>query len=230
MISSERPQILILVGLSLGIVALTAAAYALDRQLFNRFLGRINPILASVVIVLVGGFLLLILVARGWFAIYTPWSLERFLWPAGLVVLLAGLMSLVDARVVLSEDLNAPLPQSLLYYPVAGYAAELLFHVVPLFLLLTLLTSLSKSIHFEAVVWPCIIIVSLIEPVFQSRPLIGAYPAWATAYVFLNVWVINVAGLTLFNRYDFVTMYAFRLMYYLLWHIVWGHVRLRLLF
>lgn len=36
--------------------------------------------------------------------------------------------------------------------------------------------------------------------------------------------------LALFKRYDFVTMYTFRLVYYLLWHIVWGVIRLRLLF
>jgi hypothetical protein len=59
-------------------------------------------------------------------------------------------------------------------------------------------------------------------------PLI--YTTWAAAYVFLNVWVINMVQLALFKRYDFVSMYAFRLMYYLLWHIAWGHARLGLLF
>ena len=233
-IGSERSQFLVLVGLSLFVVILTAAAYALDRHLFERLLGKINPLVAIVVIVLVGGLLLLVFVARDWFAIYTPWDLSsglgRYVWPAALAVFLAVMMSLVDSRAVLSEDINAPFPHSLLYYPVVGYAAEIFFHVVPLFLLLTLLTSLSKSLEFETIVWPCIIIVSLIEPVFQARPLIGEYPAWAAGYVFLNVWIINIAGLALFNRYDFVSMYAFRLVYYLLWHIVWGHVRLTLLF
>jgi hypothetical protein len=229
-ISNERQQFLILAGLSLGIVLLAAVAYALDRQLFNRLLGNINPVLASTIIVLVGGILLLVLVAREWFAIYRPWEPGRFLLPAGLAILLAVLMSLVDAKVVLPEELNAPFPQSILYYPAVGYAAEIMFHVLPLFLLLTASTWLPDSIRFEAIIWPCFVIVSLIEPIYQTRPMLGEYPAWAAAYVFLNVWVINLVGLALFNRYDFVTMYAFRLLYYLPWHIIWGHVRLSLLF
>jgi hypothetical protein len=31
-------------------------------------------------------------------------------------------------------------------------------------------------------------------------------------------------------RYGFLSMYAFRLVYYLHWHIVWGYLRLQLLF
>ena len=36
--------------------------------------------------------------------------------------------------------------------------------------------------------------------------------------------------LLIFKRYDFIAMYAFRLVYYLIWHIVWGYARLRSLF
>lgn len=226
----QRPQIVVLLGLSVGIVALTTVAYGLERQLFNRFLGRINPILASAIIVLVGGLILTFFVAREWFAIYTPISPERFLWPAALAIVLAGGMILVDSRIVMAEDINAPFPYSILYYPVVGYAAEILFHVLPLFLLLAVSQTLFSGFRFDSFVWPCIVLVSLIEPVFQAQPMVGRFPAWGTAYVFLNVWVINMTGLWLFDRYDFVSMYAFRLMYYLFWHVIWGHARLGLLF
>jgi hypothetical protein len=33
-----------------------------------------------------------------------------------------------------------------------------------------------------------------------------------------------------FRRYDFVTMYSFRLFYYAYWHIAWGVIRLRVFF
>jgi hypothetical protein len=230
LIITERMQFMVLIGLSIGALLLTVLAYALDQQLFNRLLGRINPVVANAIIVPVGGVLLGYFVSRGWFAIYTPLTPDRFLWPAVLVTLLATLMILVDSRVVLSEKLNAPFPLSILYYPAVGYAAEIIFHVVPLFLLLVASRLLFANVSLETIIWPCIIVVSLIEPLFQTIPLIGAYPLWAAAYVFLNVLVINVAQLWLFNRYDFVTMYTFRLMYYLLWHIIWGHARLSLLF
>lgn len=229
-IVNQRQQLVILLGLSVAVVLCTIAAYFLDRLVFKRFLGAVNPILASIVIVLLGGALLLFFLARGWFAIYTAGNPMRFLWAAGLVVLLATFMVLVDGRAVLPKDLNAPFPQSLFFYPAAGYAAEVLFHLLPLFILLIVPVSLLKSLQFEQIIWPCIIIVSFIEPVFQARPLFGKYPLWVAAYVFLNVWVISIAQLALFRRYDFVSMYAFRLMYYLLWHIIWGHARLSLLF
>ncbi|MCB9291467.1 MAG: hypothetical protein H6560_29470 [Lewinellaceae bacterium] len=42
----------------------------------------------------------------------------------------------------------------------------------------------------------------------------------------LHIFLINLIQLWLFKRYDFVSMYTFRLVYYLIWHIGWGWVRL----
>jgi len=46
----------------------------------------------------------------------------------------------------------------------------------------------------------------------------------------VHVFVINIIGLLLFRRHGFIMMYLFRLMYYFLWHILWGHLRLSILF
>ena len=51
-----------------------------------------------------------------------------------------------------------------------------------------------------------------------------------TAFVTVHVLAINAVGLWLFRRYDFVTMFGFRLMYYLVWHVLWGALRLDVLF
>jgi len=45
-----------------------------------------------------------------------------------------------------------------------------------------------------------------------------------------NILLINLFQLSIFKRYDFVSMYSFRLVYYAIWHIVWGVVRLNLFF
>jgi hypothetical protein len=55
-------------------------------------------------------------------------------------------------------------------------------------------------------------------------------PPWAVAYDGLHVLAINVCQLAIFKRYDFMSMYALRLVYYGIWHIGWGAVRLELLF
>jgi hypothetical protein len=228
LVTNERQQYLVFIGLSLAVVALAAIAYFSDPLLFQKFLGRINPLIAVVVIALLGGILLSILLSRGWFAIYTTGEPRRFLLLSGVAALMGAIMILVDLRVVFSEDLNILFPQSVLYYPVMGYAVDILFHVLPLTILLILLTLLSKS--FSSIIWPCILIVSLLEPVFQVAFLVGPYPSWAVAYVGLHIFAINLSELVLFKRYDFVSMYSFRLAYYAIWHIVWGYLRTRLLF
>lgn len=38
--------------------------------------------------------------------------------------------------------------------------------------------------------------------------------SWAEAYVGLQVFAINLAQLSVFRRYDFISMYSFRLIYY----------------
>jgi len=58
MVTNERLQYMVFIGLSLGIIALTAIAYFSDPLLFQRFLGKINPLIAIVVIALLGGILL----------------------------------------------------------------------------------------------------------------------------------------------------------------------------
>jgi hypothetical protein len=230
LVIKEQSQLVVLTGLSVAIIFHTVIAMMIDRHVFERFLGRINPVLASIVVVALAMVCLSVMLYKGWFVVIGDGSYRRFMWPAALALVLAVFMALVDSKIVLGKDINAFFPQSLPYYPVVGYAAELLFHLLPLTILLLLVTTLSKSFAFEGIIWPIIIIVALIEPIFQALPMTGKFPAWSIAYVALNVLVINLVGLYLFKRYDLITMYAFRLMYYLPWHIIWGYLRLKLLF
>ena len=140
-------------------------------------------------------------------------------------------MILFDSKIVFPADVNRPFPDSLLFYPSIGFVVEILFHVLPLTVLLIILTTLFKDLTYEGIIWPCILFVALLEPVFQtalgfSRPV----SPWATGFVALHIFLLNLCQLLIFKRYDFVSMYAFRLMYYLLWHIIWGVIRLKLLF
>ncbi|MCZ7382560.1 MAG: hypothetical protein O8C64_13440 [Candidatus Methanoperedens sp.] len=47
LISKERQQYLVFIGLSIGVVVLTGILYFSDKLLFQRFIGGINPLLAS---------------------------------------------------------------------------------------------------------------------------------------------------------------------------------------
>jgi hypothetical protein len=230
LLSSERNQYLVFFGISLVVAILTVILYFRNAFLFQAFFGKLNPLVAVFIIFLLGTVLSGFLLSRGWFLIYKAGNHKGFLVAAGLAALLGLGIILVDLKAVFPEDVNRPFPDSLFFYPIFGYVVEVVFHLLPLALLLLGL-AWFKDMSFEKVILPCILFVALLEPVFQtvlgfSQP----QPTWVTGYVFVHIFLINLFQLLIFKRYDFVSMYSFRLVYYAIWHIVWGHVRLNLLF
>ena len=88
-----------------------------------------------------------------------------------------------------------------------------------------------KRLSFENIIWPCMILVAAIEPTFQT--ILGSstpYPTWLVVYVWVHIFAINLSQLLMLKRYDFCSMFFFRLVYYAIWHIGWGVARLNLLF
>jgi hypothetical protein len=230
--SSDRLQYLIFVGLSLGVLGFTGILYLSNRQLFQRFLGGTNPLIAFLVVIALGFVLFSFLLSQKWFAIYEKGNSEGLLYAAGLAALLGIIMILVDTRLIFPEDTNILFPKSLLFYPAIAFFVEILFHVLPLTILLATLNSILKNANFENVVWICILVVAVLEPVYHTMNMASAnrYPSWGVIYVGIHIFAINFFQLLIFKRYDFVSMYSFRLVYYAFWHVGWGYIRLRLLF
>lgn len=229
LVYNERLQITIYFGIAVAVTAFVGILNYRSPLVFRKFFGTINPLLAIILVGLLGFLLFLYLISRSWFEIYSTGHARGLLIAASLAVPFAVASFLVDLKVVFPEDTNILLPDSLLFYPAMGFVVEIIFHVLPVTLLLFLLTSPPLNLSFEKAVLPCIFIIALLEPIYQtvlgfSRP----YPLWTTAIVALNIFLINVTQLLLFRRYDFVAMYALRLTYYLLWHIIWGYARLKL--
>jgi hypothetical protein len=117
-----------------------------------------------------------------------------------------------------------------LFYPVMGYVAETVFHLLPLSLLLIAVPLTVRHINRETLLQLCLVLVSFLASVPARLDAFLERRAWADAYVWLHVWLFNALQLHAFKRYGFLSMYAFRLVYYLHWHIVWGYLRLQLLF
>ena len=101
----------------------------------------------------------------------------------------------------------------------------------PLALLLAVLQPrLGKPVSGR-LVWVCLVVAAFLEPLFQVAHGFADKPRpWVDAYVGLHVFVFNLAQLYVFRRYDFVSMFLCRIVYYLCWHIVWGYLRLQWLF
>ena len=110
-----------------------------------------------------------------------------------------------------------------------GFLVEVLFHVLPLSLLLFITGALFKNINHERLIWGSIAIVALLEPVYQVVFMESAL-VWAKIVTGVNLFLFNLTQLTIFKRYDFISMYLSRLIYYAIWHILWGHLRLELLY
>lgn len=210
-----------------------AALSASGSEAFAPYFGPLHPLVAVAIVVLPGAAALVYLRSRGWFEIRRggPHGREGLRVAAVIAVVLTIPVIVVDALGGFPQGLNVTLPGALVFYPVIALVAEMVFHVVPLALLLGALGLLLRSRVGEAkTVWVAMLLASAIEPVFQVVAARGESPTWAVTYVGLHLTGFNLLALAIFRRYDFLTLYAFRVVYYLGWHILWGWARLRLLF
>jgi hypothetical protein len=137
---------------------------------------------------------------------------------------------LVDLVFPYPEDINVLLPQSLLFYPTMGFVVEILFHLLPLTLLLVLLTSVFKGRDFDRIFLVIIVIISLLEPLYQFDFSGTGHPIWISAIEGLRLFLFSYVQLSILKKYDFLSMYSFRIFYYIWWHLVWGTIRLVVLF
>lgn len=194
---------------------------------YRFLLGDLDPVLTTVVIVTVGAFALAFLVRQRWFEAGGGGSTGRIvatLLGSGLTIPVV----IVDWLGGFPPDLNVAWPDSLLFYPSIALIAEFSFHVVPLAVFATALRLTSLDLGQARLFG--MIAVSTIEPAFQVAWGSGHSPYWANAYVGVHLLVFNLLAVGIFRRYGFLNMYLYRVAYYLVWHVVWGHLRLGVLF
>lgn len=197
--------------------------------LFQPYFGGISPLLVFASAIVLGAISLFFLRSRG-FEIYKKRKCRRGVVRAAILATIIAIpVVLVDVTTGYPENINVPLPQALLFYPLIACVAEIIFHAIPLSLLFVMLGPWLKERNANRLVWLCIILVSFLEPIYQlnlaDKPL-----SRAGGYTGVHVFAINLLQLYIFRRYDFVSMLSFRLVYYLHWHILWGCLRLQLLF
>lgn len=197
---------------------------------FHRFFGEMN---ATVVIVLTSA-----VGAAGLWGLQSNYGFVLFLGKATLrgaalsavlATLLAMAIVVADLIIRYPQDMNVPVPQALLFYPAVGFVAEIIFHVLPLALLILILNPLGEWIGRERVVWLGILLVAALEPSFQVLFERKAL-TWSTAYTWIHVFLISLLQLYVYRHFDFISMYLFRLFYYAYWHVLWGVLRLEVLF
>jgi len=212
--------------LAVAFTALVAPSAGSD---FKRFYGSVQPLVVMVAAGFVGAAAFWILSRFGFVIVQGRRTLEGLRLSAVFATLLALAVVVADVLLRYPEDLNVPVPRALLFYPAIGLTAEVAFHLVPLAFLLPVLSSVVPRVGRERVVWSALALVAVSEPVFQV--LVGGGGAGLVdVYTWVHVFVLASLQLYVFRRFDFASMYGFRLVYYAYWHILWGTVRIPLLF
>jgi uncharacterized membrane protein YwzB len=197
---------------------------------FRRFFGETNAIIVIVLTSVVGAAALWGLQSSHQFALFMgKTTLRGVALSAALATVLAIAIVVADFFIRYPQDTNVPVPQALLFYPAVGFVAEIIFHVLPLALLLLILNPLGAWLGRERVVWLSILLVAILEPTFQVLSEGKAFTLGA-AYTWIHVFAIAFLQLYVYRRFDFMSMYSFRLFYYAYWHILWGVIRLEVLF
>ena len=217
-----RPWMIAVAG---GTVAAALLAWTSPDDV-ERWFGSIPAVAALPIVGLVGYGTLTFLRSRGyWDDSDEGWRPGSFPYAVAGSVPFAAIAIAVDSLFGFSEDMNVAWPASVLFYPMIALVAEVLFHLAPLGAVVLLSKSRWSGLTLDARSIGVIGGVALVEPTFQ----VVANPTLA-AFVFPHVYLIGFVQLLLLRKYGYVAMVAFRLSYYLLWHIVWGALRLPILF
>ena len=217
-----------------GAVAATAGLSLAGSSAFERFLGPVPPIAVAATAAGLGAVSLRALARHGWLPSSKTPSRRRLrrglAWAAGTAVPLAAAAIAFDTRIPFPRDTNVPWPESVLYYPAIGFVAEVAFHLGPLAALLSALRWRLDPDADDWRVWCAAGTVATTEAVFQTIAALSGADQRVAIFVAPHLLAIGFVELVILRRFGFVPMAAFRLVYYALWHVAWGHARLELLF
>ena len=163
---------------------------------------------------------------RGFWRCTTRATTLRGVGLAGAAALpLAAVAIGVDVAVGFPRETNVVWPQAWVVYPVIAVVAEAAFHLLPLSGLVWLTRSRFDDLRLTARAWVLVLAAAAVEPVAQAALGSALLP-----FVVPLVLLIGVVEMLLLRRFGYVPLVAFRLLYYLTWHVLWGQARLGLLF
>lgn len=229
--SRAKRQYQVFAGLSIVMLGLAELGYLFNQRLFQGYFGDVHPVLVLLLMVFLGATSLAFLISRGLFTVFSNVPARERLIGFALAIGLALVAIFVDVKVRFPASMNVSFPESLIFYPVIGFCVEIIFHLLPLSIVILVFSWVLHQTDRTGMLWISIALVSLIEPIFQViSGLSLKLPDWVPFWTGFHVFAINFTQLIIFKRFGFVWTYLFRLTYYAFWHILWGHFRLQILF
>lgn len=216
----------ILGAIALMAVALTAVQAQRDPSVFVPYLGGLDPVAVMIAVSALGFVSLADLRSRASFQIARR---DDVLAGCRFTAVLVPLFTLAavgaDLLFRYPRDMNVPAPDAFAFYPAIAFLVEVCLHAVPLAVLIALFA--RSGTLSDRRFWVLATPVALLEAGFQTAAAVTAATA---AFSGVHLLAFGLAELHVFRRYGFVSMYVFRLAYYVLWHGVWGALRLEWLF
>jgi len=219
-------------GLSTFVLIATVTLEHSDADLFQRFFGDYSPLLIVFSLVGLGAASLVFLNAHAHATVATPavWGRALLFSVIGASLFVVPTI-LVDILQPFPEHLNVMPPPALLFYPVMGFVVEVLFHLLPLSLALFVLNYVLPFGDVSRRFWVAACVAAALEPAFQVWVgLAREGLTWKSVYLGGHLFLFGLVQLYVLKSFGFVHMFLFRMVYYLHWHILWGALRLSLLF
>ncbi len=200
----------------------------IDHEVFVRFLGHVNPVMATFLCGLTCTACLGYLGRRFRLPVFRWPALKSSLVPLTGALVFGAIVIVIDLWLRLPKDLNIRFPVSMAFYPAIGFIAVVIFQIGPFTLVALFITGIKVFTQREKVLGTSIVAASLFEPLYQIFILYrsGLYDLFTLVIIGIHVWLISLFQLSVFKRSGFYHMYLFRLAYYLIWHVVWGYFRL----
>ena len=219
-------QYAVLGATALLAVVLTSVQVRLDRSVFERYLGAANPVAVMIIVSALAFVSLAYLRTQGPFEIVDGEGVLAGLRFTAVVAPLFALVAIgADLLMRYPRDMNVPPPDAFFFYPAIGFLVEVCLHAIPLALLVAVFA--RNGIDSDHTFWVMAVAVAMLEAAFQAA---AAATIPTAVFSGLHLLAFGLVQLYTFRRFGFMSMYAFRLVYYFLWHIVWGVIRLRWLF
>ena len=206
--------------------------YLSDNKIFSPYISNLHPLTAILIVSIPGIISLYILEVRGWFHIFKRGQLIPGILFSLIITPIFSLLAIsLDLVFRFSGDINILFPQSILFYPGIAYVVELVFHAIPLAALLLITSIFFRSSRGQSQLYLCIFLVSLIEPLYQlDFSVIETSGYLFQTLLIIHLLMFNLMQMYIYKRFDFISMFLFRIIFYLQWHVIWGELRLVLLF
>jgi hypothetical protein len=150
------------------------------------------------------------------------------LWGLGLGLLAVateaatGWTKIVAARMQLSS-IHIDWPASAFIYPGGAIIVEVIYRLFLVPLLLWLISSLIlRGRSQNAIFWILAALTSLLEPLSQDLSGVLHEPQHLTfALVFVEDFALNFVQAAMFRKYGFFSAVWVRIVFYILWHVLW---------